>query len=731
MLGSGHAAAEPRHPSVLLDELEVTTLRQQLAEPGWKRDCYRRARDSSGAKPGCGVRANANLWLRRKIEIPAYGGHFHNFVCVEGDRLELPNDQRFVPGPYKCPKCGRQYSGERYEGALRRMAHVWLAQAALDLALVSAIEQKADYADKAAEILLKYAAAYPGPHTSADSGGMIYQSLDEAMWVIPLAQAYDLICERLGAAERARIETILRTVARGIQNCGTVGNWGSWHLSAVGVVGYAVGDEELVNWAIKRFKQQIAEQLGDDGLWPESVHTYHYYPLLAFLNFAEAAWHAGVDLYHWEARPGKSLLAMLSVPLAYAYPDLRLPAINDGWFEAFVPADVYELAYYRTHDPRFGWVLARGYKPGISPGGTVPSTSPAGRREGLYAFLFGQEIPREVVPPSAASINFPVLGICVLRSTNGAMMTFHYGPFLGHGHHDKMGITLFANQKLWFADYGTPAYGAAILPWYQSALAHNLIVVDGRNEARTRENHANLWLGGSDLEAVQSETREAYPGVVYTRTVVRVGEYFVLSDRLESTNQHTYDFYLHGEGKLSLDGPKGKTESIASPVRWVTGLTARSPVASVSGHWADGRKGVAFWIGGLPPASSPPLEETAGKGRSSSYQPSTINYQLNGPGQIEPITGQCPAESGARQVPLLIARQRGRAAQFVTVLFPYQRRPDDNVRWQGQQLVITHGDARDTLSLPAFGLRPIVQKQSGADLEPAVTPHRQRTSPER
>ena len=80
------------------------------------------------------------------------------------------------------------------------MVHGWLAQAALDLALVSAIEHKPEYAAKAAEILLKYAEAYPGPHTTTVAGGMIYQSLDEAMWVIPLAQAYDLVYGRLTAA---------------------------------------------------------------------------------------------------------------------------------------------------------------------------------------------------------------------------------------------------------------------------------------------------------------------------------------------------------------------------------------------------------------------------------------------------------------------------------------------------------------------------------------------------
>jgi hypothetical protein len=224
-LPAGKAAPNCQHPFVLVNAEELAILRAQLAQPGWKAGLYRTDRGFAVMSSGRGVRANADLWLKRPIEIPARGGHFHLFFCVDGDQLEVPKDQRFVPGPYRCPKCGKEYSGEKYEGALRRVAHGWLSQAALDLALVAAIEHKPEYAAKAGEILSKYAAAYPGPHTNTVTGGMIYQSLDEAMWVIPLAQAYDLIHADLSPELRTKIETFLRTVAHGLQRCGLNGNW--------------------------------------------------------------------------------------------------------------------------------------------------------------------------------------------------------------------------------------------------------------------------------------------------------------------------------------------------------------------------------------------------------------------------------------------------------------------------------------------------------------------------
>ncbi|HWQ92856.1 MAG TPA: alginate lyase family protein [Clostridia bacterium] len=671
-------AAAAAHPRVLLDSQELTMLRRQVSDPGWKRDLYRMPRGFTIMNSGQGVRANAELWHNRKIEIPAYGGHFHHFFCTDGERLEVPKEQKFFAGPYRCPACAKLYEGEKFEAAMRRLLHGWLAQAALDLALAGALQQQPQFTAKATEILLKYAQAYPGPHTSTVKGGMIYQSLDESMWVIPLAQAYDLAYQGISAQDRTTIESFLRTVAKGIQSCGTRGNWGSWHLSAVGVVGYAIGDQELIDWATEMFKRQIRSELGDDGLWPESVHTYHYYPLLAFMHFAEAAWHAGVDLYGWEAKPGKSLLTMFTVPLQYAYPDLRLAAINDGWFAAFVPADSYELAYHRTRDPRFAWVLERGYRPGVAPAGLVPATATTPKRDGFYAFLFGDEIPRQTTPPSNSSVNFPVLGIAMLRSPNGAVMSFDYGPFLGHGQRDKMGITLYAKDQLWVADYGTPGYGSGILPWYVSTFSHNTIVVDNKNQNPTRENYASLWLGQPGIEGVQSQTEEAYPGVRHVRTVLCVTNYFIVMDELTSTNQHTYDFYLHSEGTLSLNDC-GQPRQVDPPNQWIGNVKSFPPQNTILGQWRKETKGLAF--------------------------------ALFGTGPVTVSTGECPAETGARKIPLLIARQTGRNVRFLSVLVPYQHQYSLRAEWADSQVRIRHDGLEDLIALPTIHRGPALVEE--------------------
>jgi hypothetical protein len=113
-------------------------------------------------------------------------------------------------------------------------------------------------------------------------------------------------------------------------------------------------------------------------------------------------------------------------------------------------------------------------------------------------------------------------------------------------------------------------------------------------------------------------------------------------------------------------------------------LSARMPVSTVSGRWTEGESGIGFWVGGSSP--------------------------------VTPITGQCPAESGSRKVQLLISRQRGRAADFVTVLCPYQGKLDLAVERQGDNFNIRHGGVLDVLTLPPDGTRPAVARRQLAPL---------------
>ena len=164
--------------------------------------------------------------------------------------------------------------------------------------------------------------------------------------------------------------------------------------------------------------------------------------------------------------------------------------------------------------------------------------------------------------------------------------------------------------------------------------------------------------------------------MAHRRTGVRIGDYFVLADQLTSETDHTFDLYLHSEGKLSLDGGRQATQPVATPVPWIEKLSARMPVTEVSGRWAEGGSGIGFWLGGTGP--------------------------------VTPMIGQCPAETGSRKIQLLLGRQKGRVVDFVTELYPYKRKLDLAVERRGNEITIHLGASSDVLTLPADGTRPTV-----------------------
>ena len=98
------AADLPPHPFVLLNSSELEALRQQLSGKSWKDEVYHAQRDFGVMPTGAGLRRNADLWLNRAIKISARGGHFHNFFCEDGNRLEIYTDMMKVPEGEQFPR---------------------------------------------------------------------------------------------------------------------------------------------------------------------------------------------------------------------------------------------------------------------------------------------------------------------------------------------------------------------------------------------------------------------------------------------------------------------------------------------------------------------------------------------------------------------------------------------------------------------------------------------------
>jgi hypothetical protein len=660
------------HPRTLVTESRLEFLRADIKTNSVRRAIFEKD-----------IKINADRWLHRAIVIPEQGGWAHDFCGPDGALLEIPTSQEFDPKkPSRSPSTGKYYLTPKISAARRYFEHLWLTFAVRDLALTYAVSGSRDYADKAAEILLKYADAYPHLTSEKQGFGFSQNSLNEAVALIPVAEGFDLIYNSgaLSDAQKSHIEKdFLWPEAQRVSQAGLGGNWGSWHLSAVGVIGYATGHQRFADYGVSKFKWQITNNLGDDGLWPESVQCYHFYPLDAFLSLAEAAGNCGTDLFHWQTGPGKGIEKMFTSPLSYMYPTLQLPAINDGWYDAWLPEDQYAVAYWHYRRPEFAWAVHRDEQVGRS-----------GVEGDFYdqryrLFLFGEKMPDDVPAPVFSSTNFPGLGIAILRQGSDLpidremFLTFHYGQFSGHGHYDKMGVTLFANGQPLAPGLGTPGYGSPNIRFFGGVTGHNTIATDEQNQPRTSDKDLLAFLDQPQLKLAAAETQQAPPGTKWIRAVLLADNYAVVWDDLQGADEHTFDWFFHAFGdKLDMSGATAGHEVNAGdhdefPYPFIKGVQARHLTGNgVQANWRlSNDTGLKMWMMG------------------------DTNNSI--------FTARCPTTDG-KTIPMVVLRKRGADCQFVSVLEPWNKTPDNiqistkNLEPNHLQLTVTKPGRTDVIS---------------------------------
>ena len=120
-----------------------------------------------------------------------------------------------------------------------------------------------------------------------------------------------------------------------------------------------------------------------------------------------------------------------------------------------------------------------------------------------------------------------------------------YGPHGGgHGHPDKLSISVHDGRKELVSDFGTSAYGAPdYTKWYRKTLAHNTVTVDGRDQSETAGEFV-AFESRPDGGMVAARADRAYPGVEMSRRLTLKGA--GLSDRFvcRSDGTHRYDYVL-------------------------------------------------------------------------------------------------------------------------------------------------------------------------------------------
>lgn len=508
------------------------------------------------AKTSWGKRIVSNLKKevierrRHPLEVPETpGGHFHDYFCPKHN--QLLTFRWDSPKAHYCSACGDSWSGNaRYDHAWIYKIHDLNKEYMYECMYLYYATGDKTYADYIKSMLLDYASKYEGwfehnsgfEPTDQHSGKAFAQSLDEASWTTKVSMACKAIKPLLSKTEIETIENgYLRPAARLLLHRPAEGNWQMWHNSGLAALGVALEDDSIVDVAINKpgygYYHMLRKHVNPDGWINEGSPHYHYYPLEALLFTANAVACRGINLFD------KTMHDMFTQPVKGVYPDLSFPAHSDGWYGANLLSQtaLYEIAATKFQDPVLRKVLCTAYhtKKRLDPESLLCGEDLNGNGDGKLlqdSYTYGKS------------------GFCMLRSGVNTVALKFGGEGIGHGHPDKLSITIHNGDRELISDFGTSGYGTPdYLQWYKRSVSHNTVVVDGKDQ---RKSSGELLIFKPDENGGLAEvcSATAYPGVDMRRSINleedNISDIFTCA----SDSVHTYDYVLLFNDKPTVSG---------------------------------------------------------------------------------------------------------------------------------------------------------------------------------
>lgn len=409
------------------------------------------------------------------------------------------------PDRHQCPRCGEWQAGARHHRHWARGQHLWLSERAAELAMISVITDDDGAAARSSALLEGYEDLYfelPNRDNVLGPTHLFFSTYLESMWITSYLAAAFLL-RRGDRLPAERIEGIDRVAE---EAAGVIGefdeglsNRQTWHAAALTAIAAWFGDEDLARSAIESrtgLVGHLTDGFGGDGLWWEG-ENYHLFALRGLMLGMHWARALGVDLLE-HAELHDPFREALRAPSRTALPDLTYPARRDARYGVSLaqPAflELWEIGRaWLPDDELTRWLAALYAAPSPSAEHSdawlhdAGRPAPARRTRGDLSWWamagMGTPLPPEPRAGRPASGLLADQGLGVLR--NGGpdrYASLECGPVVGgHGHPDRLHLTLHAGGVHWLPDQGTGSYVRPDLAWYRSDLAHNAPLLDGDN----------------------------------------------------------------------------------------------------------------------------------------------------------------------------------------------------------------------------------------------------------
>lgn len=655
---------------------EVNRLRRRITDPEFA-DAWKTLRQRADTAIDAGLR-------------PAHegAGWGHGYYCPE--HVQVLEFDPARPDRHRCPVDGVDHSGAAFDAGWRCILNGRILDGIGAGAVVWQATGQRRYHDHVVAILLEYAAIYPtlppnGEHVG--KGRVTGQSLEEAVWGIGIARAYDDVRDSLDSAQRQAIERLLCQIGEQVrgQLLHKIHNIECWHLAALATIGAVAGEAEFVAAATEgefALPAQLREGILADGWWAEGSPSYHFYMAASVLHAAVALRNSDPELLQFHQ--------MFSAPLTLLRPDLSLPALNDGWLAIAEPlgvanyAGLYEQAWGLWQDPADAGFLREIYGRGVV-------------RAAETALTMGPDLAAVPAGPTRQLRPVhPASGYAVLADQDRFLL-LKYGPHGGgHGHPDKLQVDLAAFGARLAPDAGSPAYNSPLQgPWFRQTVSHNTVVL-GEESQPEAEGRLLRFVdpAGQPVGLIDAEVRwpsgpeppqqpgswlreprrrfvPAYAGARLRRCVLsKPGSYFVDLVLVHAGAEVPVDLLWHHRGRLVEPQPAFRA---ASPYPYFEDV-CRVPGPTWFMQWEVDGAGTRMW--GRDPAGGRTLAATT------------------------------PSNPPAQRQSTLLRRSSGPAVCFAAVIEPFrERRLVDSVRWSGDLLdggltiSVDHGAGTDIWEL--------------------------------
>jgi hypothetical protein len=567
-------------------------------------------------------------------QYPLLDQAYQNYIETVQQALERPIE---VPPPGEAGG----YEHEKHKQNYREMHQAGV------LYVITGDEK---YAAFVRDMLNHYADLYPtlGPHPRSmkqKPGRLFHQTLNEEVWLMHAAMAYDCVYNWLKPEERKRFEdNIFRPMihlfsVEYAEEFNRIHNHGTWAVSAVGMMAFVMDEPELIEKALYGtekdgnggFLQQLDLLFSPDGYYMEGPY-YIRYALRPFFLFAEAIERNEPNRKIYEYRD-QILKKAYYATAQTIFPNGVFPPINDASKSMDIadvgPMIANDLSYFRYGADQNLLAIAK------------LQNSVMLNRAGLVvakAFGDGSNIPQLNWPSVELRDGFDGQrgGLGILRTGSGAdqtMLLMKYGVHgKGHGHFDKLHFIFYDQHREVVPDYGfarwinmEPKYGGRYTKendtFAKQTIAHNTVVVDGQSQNRGSRNEADQHWGerhffdgnGGDVQVVSARANQQYSGVQMQRTMLLVRddnlEHPVVIDlyRLKSEATHQYDYPIYYHGQLVTTNAKLKIQTnMLQPFGADNGyqhlwkLGTGKSTESITVTWVDGQRYYSLIAAGAP-----------------------------------------------------------------------------------------------------------------------------------